>query len=172
MKELLRLFTQIALLRRGPQDVPASRLLLALTVLGYFIVNFAVSLVLPPIPGPWPLHLVVDVLFMLAWFAVLLRVAKRPERYLQTTTAVFGYQAVLSPLWIASGWVLQHFAEDGVWQLPATIVALALVVWMVAAGGHVLKSALEWSMPAGVALTILQILAGQLLLLALFSITA
>ena len=37
MKELIQLFTQIALLRRGPQDLPASLLLLTLTMIGYLV---------------------------------------------------------------------------------------------------------------------------------------
>jgi hypothetical protein len=35
MRELVKLYTQIALLRRGPQDLPASALLLAFTILAY-----------------------------------------------------------------------------------------------------------------------------------------
>ena len=35
---------------------------------------------------------------------------------------------------------------------------------MIAANSHIVKAALEWSIPASVALVILQILAGQLLL--------
>src|SRR5687767_4391035 len=142
MMELLRLFTQIALLRRGPQDVPASAVLLALTVLGYFTVNALVSLVLPPIPGPWILHLLVEVFFMLTWYAVLLRVVKRPERFLQTATAMFGYQLVLSPLLIASSWLIQRFPQESVWLFPVLIIALILAVWLIAAGGNVLKAAL------------------------------
>ena len=50
MSELLQLYTQIALLRKGPQDVPAVGLLLLLTALGYFIVN-AVMVLLLPLPA-------------------------------------------------------------------------------------------------------------------------
>jgi hypothetical protein len=49
MKELIQLFTQIALLRRGPQDLPASLLLLTLTMIGYLAVNLVVSGLMPPI---------------------------------------------------------------------------------------------------------------------------
>jgi hypothetical protein len=49
MKELVRLFVQIALMRKGPQDLPNSAVLLALTVAANFIVNFLVSAALPPI---------------------------------------------------------------------------------------------------------------------------
>jgi hypothetical protein len=171
MKELIRLFTQIALLRRGPQDVPASPLLLALTVAGYFLVNFAVSVVLPPFPGPWVAHLCVDVVFMLAWYALLMNLVRRPERFLQTTTAVYGFQTVLSPLLVAAVWLTRRFAQDSIWQFPATLMSLALLIWIIAANSHIVKAALEWSMPPSVALVILQTLAGNLLVLALFPIT-
>src|SRR5215470_15416890 len=38
MRELVRLFTDITLLRRGPQDLPASPLLLALTIGAYLLI--------------------------------------------------------------------------------------------------------------------------------------
>lgn len=63
MTELLRLFTQIALLRKGPQDLPASSILLALTIFGYFVVHLVVGTLLPPMPGPWINHLILDIVF-------------------------------------------------------------------------------------------------------------
>jgi drug/metabolite transporter (DMT)-like permease len=172
MTEFVRLYAQIALLRRGPQDVPASPALLAATVVGYVIVNFAVSAVLPPVSGPWVQILLVDVAFTIAWYAVLLRVIGKPERFLQTTTAVFGYQAILSPLTIASGWLIRHFHDDAAWQSPLWLIYLIVIVWMIAVNSHVLKAALEWSTPSCVALVILQIITAQLLLLSLFPAAA
>jgi hypothetical protein len=171
MKELIQLFTQIALLRRGPQDVPASMLLLGITVVAYFGINFLVSSLMPPMKG-WPAHLVVDVIFTLLWYVVLLRLAGRSERTLQTTTAVFGFQAVLSPLLVISDGLMLRFAQDTTWQLPVAMIWLMLVVWVIAANSHVVKAALEWSSAASVFLVILQILAGQLVLAALFPMTS
>jgi len=168
MKELVRLFVQIALMRKGPQDLPNSVVLLVVTALGNFIVNFLVSAALPPIAGPWLGQLFVDVAFTFAWYALLLKVLRRPERFVQTTTAVFGYQAVLSPLWIAAVWLIRQFADDVAWQFPIAVVGLAIVVWMVAANARILKAALEWAMPACVALVILQNFAEQFLLIFFF----
>jgi hypothetical protein len=170
MKELIELFMQIALLRRGPQDLPASPVLLAVTMAAYFAVNFVVSSFLPPFPGPWAAHLCVDVVFMFVWYAVLLKAVRRPERFLQTTTAVYGFQAVLSPLLVVSVWLTRRFAQDSVWQFPVTLMSLALLIWIITANSHIVKTALEWSMPPSVALVILQTLAGNLLVLALFPI--
>ena len=164
MKELVRLFVQIALLRKGPQDLPASPTLLLATACGYFLVCCLVSAVLPPVSG-WFGQLVVDVLFTFAWYALLLALLRRPERFLQTTTAVFGYEIVLSPLQIGSVWLIRQFAENDAWRFPIFLLGLAIIVWMLAVNARVLKAALEWPMPACVALAILEILAGQALLL-------
>lgn len=169
MQELVRLFVQIALLRKGPQDLPASRRVLAATVAGFFTVHCLVSALLPPIRGPWLYEIVVDVVFTLAWYLVLLRLANRPERFLQTSTAVFGYQAVLAPPGIATIWLLRQHIDDESWRLPIALLGLAWVVWGVAANARVVKAALEWGMAASVALVILQTLVREALILYLLS---
>jgi hypothetical protein len=168
MRDLIRLFWQIALLRRGPQDLPASALLLVLTVIGYLCVNIVIGSVLPPVTR-WREGLLVDSLFMLVWYAALLRLLGRPERILQTTTAVFGFQAVMTPLLIPSDWLMRHFSgADSTWQVPVTCVWLLLLVWLIAANSYIVRAALEWSAASSVALVILQTLASGLLQLALF----
>ena len=167
MKEIIQLFTQIALLRRGPQDLPASMLLLVLTALAYFLVNFVVAGLLPPLKG-WSGHPLIDIAFTFGWYFVLLRLAGRSERNLQTTTAVLGFQTVLAPPMIISNWLVLRFAQDQTWQLPVALMFLMLLVWVIAANGHVVKAALEWSSLASVGLVILQIFAQELLELALF----
>jgi hypothetical protein len=167
MREVIRLYVQIALLRRGPQDLPASRLLLVLTVCGFAAVNALVSGLLPPSTG-WPPQLAVDVLFTLAWYAALLQLTGRSERFLQTATAVFGLRSVLAPLVIVSQWLALRFQHDSTWQLPIAVGGLSLVIWLIAANTHVVKAALDWSSISSVALVILQILTGEILLIALF----
>ncbi|HEV3183065.1 MAG TPA: hypothetical protein VGY90_09630 [Steroidobacteraceae bacterium] len=166
MTEFIRLYTQIALLRQGPQDLPASGLLLVLTVAGYIAVNFVVSSLLPP-DSHWREALLVGTLFTLVWYVLLLQLVGRPERTLQTTTAVFGLQTVLTPLAVGCEWLMRRFGEDTAWQLPITCAGLLLLVWLIAANSHVVKAALEWSATSSVALVILQTLAGWLLQLAL-----
>jgi hypothetical protein len=167
MKDIIRLFTEIALLRRGPQDLPASTLLLVLAIIGYLCVNFVVSSVLPP-DEHWQGPLLVDALFTLVWYVALLRLLGRPERMLQTVSAVFGLQAVLSPLLIASTWLMRRVGEDAAWQLPVTCAGLLLLGWLIAANSQVVKAALEWPGAASVALVILQMIAAWLLVFALF----
>jgi hypothetical protein len=181
MRELVRLFTQIALLRRGPQDLPASTLLLALTIVGFLAINLLMHAILPSagpagasgkaseaqIHNSFPAQLLLDTAFTLAWYVVLLRLARRSERTLQTSTAVFGFQLVLTPLYFTSGWLLRY-ASDPAWALPTVLFEIIVVVWIIAANSFIVKAALEWSVGASVALVILQTLAGVLLSRAVF----
>jgi hypothetical protein len=180
MKELIALFTQIALLRRGPQDLPASMLLLVLTIGGYLCVNLLVALVLPALPhaaaagahaveGQWLAPLLIETLFTLVWYVALLRFAGRPERTLQTVTAVFGLQTVLAPLTDTFDWLMVRFSGDGAWQLPVACAELLAWTWLIAANSYVVKAALEWSSTASVVLVILQVVVEVALLLAVFA---
>ena len=168
MKELIQAFTQIALLRRGPQDLPASRLLLGLTMMAYFGVCLLVISLMPPQPG-WEEHPGVDIVFWILWYFTLLRIAGRSERILQTTTAVIGFQTILAAPALVADWLMFRFAKDETWQLPVGLMWLMLFIWMVAANSHVVKAAFEWSSFASVALVILQIFAGDLLVTVLFT---
>jgi hypothetical protein len=166
MSELLRLYSQIALLRKGPQDVPAVGLLLLLTALAYFIVNALMVLLLPLPAGPWVWALVLDVAFTLAWYWALLRLLGRGARFLPTAAAIFGYRAVLTPLSLSAEWLVRRLGENDAWQLPVNVVYIIVLAWMVAASSRVLRDALEWPMPACVALVILEFIAGWMLMFA------
>jgi hypothetical protein len=164
MGEVLELFAQILVLRRGPQDLPASGLLLLLTLLGYVIVNCVSCAVFPPTDN-WPALLLLDVVFLLLWNAALL--VRRPERILQTTTAVFGYQLLLAPLLVPLAWLQRRFEGDPAWHGPLVFVGLAVVVWSITINSRIIRAALEGPMLASVLLVISQTFVEELLQLAI-----
>src|SRR5215469_15614439 len=129
MTELIRLYTQIALLRRGPQDVPAAALVLTLTVGLYCLVFCAASVLLPVAEDPLVAHLLLDVAFTLVWYFLLLKLLGRSERILQTTTAVFGFETIIAPVLVLCGYLIRRFQHDSLWSLPISLMGLALFVW-------------------------------------------
>jgi len=157
MIELARLYVEIAMLRRAPQDVPAAGFVLAMTVAAYFAVNAVLNQALQPLQIPWLRPLLVTTAFILAWYFVLLRLAKRPERFVQTSSAVLGVETLISPLLIAVGWAVRRVGQESTWLLPLMFIWIVLVVWLVAANSHILKNALEWPMLACVGIVILRI---------------
>ena len=166
MKELFGLFAQIAISRRGPQDLPASHVLMALTVIGYWLMRYVLSALMPP-ADHWRLHLLIEVVFTIVWYAVLLRAVGKPERFMQTTTAIFGSLLLLTPPWIVAVHFWQALPETHALFAPMAILALALAIWTIRAESYVLKHALELPIVACVILTILQNFTGVLLLRAI-----
>jgi hypothetical protein len=164
MRELVRLFTDITLLRCGPQDLPASPLLLALSI-GAYLVLFLLAGELVPSQ-----HLlaqgVLQALCTVVWYAVLLKLVGRPERTLQTVTGLFAVLIVLTPLQLLADVLLQHFPQDSPTALPILTAAFAVLIWVIVASSRVVKAALEWTTAASVGITLLQILAAGLLALA------
>jgi hypothetical protein len=163
MKELFGLFAQIAISRKGPQDLPASYFLLALTVIGYWVLRYAVSALMPPTEH-WRLHLVVEIAFTLFWYAGLLRAIGKPERFMQTVTAIFGAYLLMMPPWVIALHFWQELPKEHALYGPMAILALAIAIWIIRAESYVLKHASELPILACVILTILQTFTGEMLM--------
>jgi hypothetical protein len=165
---LARMYIDIALWRRGPQDLPAVGILLPLTVAAYVLLNVALGEALPSLRERWASQVFADTAFIALWYWLLLALAHRRERYLQTAAALFGLQTVLAAPSILSAWLLQRFAHDSVWLTVSYAGALAILAWTVVAIGHVLRAALERPLALCLLLAFAQILAEELVLLAVF----
>src|SRR5258706_10228210 len=98
MVELLRIFTQLAFLKRGPQDLPASVFLLValglVTLALYGIAGSFLDLELDKLIGSAALMMTLTMLLT----GAMLSLASRPHRFLQTAIAIAGAQLVLTPI--------------------------------------------------------------------------
>ncbi|HQR49471.1 MAG TPA: hypothetical protein PL152_09040, partial [Steroidobacteraceae bacterium] len=94
MQQFLRIFLDIVLWQRGPQDLPASPLLVWITLAAYVVVG-AVQLALLDESGPvWFVFLVMDPALLLATVWLMLRLYGRTGRFQQTAAAVLGTGAL------------------------------------------------------------------------------
>jgi hypothetical protein len=165
---LARLYTDIAFFRRGPADVPFSRRVLGLTVVAYLLLSLALSTVMPVVADNRVALILVDSALGLGWYWVVLKVAGRPERFLQTASAVFGFQTALQPLFVAVTWLFIQYMKDPTWQAPVSLLLLVLAIWMLAINARVLRLATEWPQFACIGVVMLQSLAGRLIEMSLF----
>jgi hypothetical protein len=165
---LARLYVDIALWRRGPQDLPAVGILLPLTVAAYVCLSVAVGEALPALRSGWAAQVLADTTFVALWYWLLLALMRRRQRYLQTAAALFGLQTVLAAPSILSAWLLQRFAHDPLWLTVSYAGALTVLVWTVAAIGHVLRDALERPLSLCVMLAFAQMLVEDLVLQSVF----
>jgi hypothetical protein len=156
LAQFLKVFADIVLWRRGPQDLPASRLLLGLVAAVYVAVSVLQMVLFAPADtaGAWFIIVVLDPLLLVGGTYLLLRLFNHPERFLQTTTAILGTGALLSVVlsmpidaWISRGNVPANSVAAGLSQLALVVIG-ALVM------GRILQQASGSNLLTGVALSL------------------
>ena len=155
LRALFGVVVDIILLRRGPEQVPASTVLLALTVAIYLAISAMVIASLAAKDPSWPVQLIIGAVSMLIWYRVALRIANKSERYPQTLTAIFGVSTIFSPLLFPMTNSL--LAQVQAKQQPSqffTMLALFLVAWMIVVFVRIVRAAFEWPWPAALLLVI------------------
>jgi hypothetical protein len=141
--------------RKGPEDVPASTGLLLLALAGGVLVRGGSLALLPASERTMPVVMVaVSMGLTLCFIWIVVQVAGRPERFIQTATALFGAQVVLMPALLATGWFFLAHGNDPAWQMPAVLARLAVEVWVLLIAARIIRSATGWPMFACVGLAI------------------
>jgi hypothetical protein len=155
MRALLALFRGIVLCRRGPDELPVSRGLLATLLVTYAVGNFVQALLSGwTLRGVAPL-VIVEVVMLLAWvWALLVFFGKRP-RFTQTMTAVIGIALLLTLLDIALLVVGSLVGVPGAVSDGWSVIRLFIMVLLI---GRVLMLAIEGGMLTGFAFTMMMIL--------------
>ena len=141
----LRVMIGIVRLKNGPEDLPVSAPLLVLAIVLAAIPD-ALTFAIVPTPAEISpgLLIVIGVVTKLVWYGALLRLAGRPERFLQTLTAVFGYRIILAPALVFTGWFVVTYQKDPTWYVPATLLRSIVEIWALVILARILRSATQW----------------------------
>lgn len=146
---LIDLFANICLLRKGPQHVPLSPVLLRLTLIVYALAALITLVSITDLLSAL-LQTVADVglLIALTW-AVLAGFGHR-QRLVQTLTALAGAGAILWLLSLPNAlWIAQASAQSEEARLPVLLQQL-IVVWDIVIKGHILRCAIDIDLWLGV----------------------
>jgi hypothetical protein len=147
MLRLVKAFLEIALWRMTPAHLPASPLLLALTA-GVAVLLEVLNAFLPPnhrdgIASGIVLSVALPVGF--AW--VVLALAKRRGRFVQTASALLGVEVLAEIIIYPVIAVLRVFGADRLMSNPIGLVLYAAyivgVIWYLLACAHIWRAALE-----------------------------
>lgn len=135
-------FFQICLLRKRPQDLPASPELFWLLLIGYALISAILSYPGQSFSSAVLTGLVEAVLLLLiTWVFLYLRSA--PERLMQTCSALAGTGIIFSlfafPLFY---WGI-FFASSTAGETLIGLLVLTLVLWNIAVMTHILSNALS-----------------------------
>jgi hypothetical protein len=154
VQQFLRIFIDIVLWRRGPQDLPASGLLLWITVAAYVAVSAVQLALLGETAATWAFFIVVDPLLLGAWVWLVLRLYGHRERFVQTASAVFGTGALLGiGLYLPLQLIVTTLGHDPASGL-AQFFALLLVVAFTLVTGRILKLATDSNLFTGIAVSL------------------
>ena len=99
---------------------------------------------------------------MFVWYALLLYLVQEAGALsADDHRRVSAFRSCCYPRWLP--WPGCSGSGQGIrsGNFPLTLMSLALFIWIIAANSHIVKAALEWSMPPSVALVILQTLVGR-----------
>lgn len=160
---IFRLLLDICLFRKGPEDVPASSILLGVTLLAYVLVGLFLLSFQTGLDIALP-QVLAEGVMNLAFLGFLLWIANKPHRFLQVAIALVGSDALISllalPLLLAQG--VEGLA--GVTHLPL----LGMMIWHVAVSGMIFGRAISKSLPIGIAVALLYTLLSVQVMATLF----
>lgn len=155
MYEIIRLFFEIALLKKAPQDVPASITLQRFLIFVYAIISFLMLYMSAP-PFKALLQVAVEILLVLVFCKITLIWAGKPERYLQTVTSLIGIDALLSFFaFPALAALSAPVPETSSLPLLGFFAFIALILWHWVITGHILRHALSESFSFGLGVALL-----------------
>lgn len=145
----------IALLRNGPQDLPASQNLMFMLALATAAINYpAIAQYTPEVQPLLQLGLLLGFNAAFVYIALMLR-DLRP-RFVQSMSALFGTDALVSAVALPVLFLLGPPAaeEASAGSGVAAIAFLALLVWNIAIVNHILRQALDVSRFIGLLATL------------------
>jgi asparagine N-glycosylation enzyme membrane subunit Stt3 len=166
LKALFNSAVELCLLRRAPQDLPASDILLWLLVVLNLLVGSAMvtdaqigflSAVLENLFG---------VVMLLAALAATLGLRGRLPRFNQTASAIFLSELLLSLL----AWPLVALRHRGD-SAESELLLLVIFIWSIVVLGHILRHAFEISLNLGIVFALLYNLAAWSVLSHFFAVS-
>lgn len=163
MFEVVKLFLDICLFKKGPQDIPSSYGLLYVLIVVYALISFLVLF----IGAGWfdaVLQVLVEIALVIVFTKIMLGLIRKPERYVQTASSLFGTDALIS-----------FFALPGIASMTAgrvTLLAFAvmvgLMIWHWLVTGHIIRHAISQSLSFGLGIALLYIVAAYQVMALLF----
>ena len=148
LRAVLARVVDIILLRGGPETLPASSSLLAVVIAAKIAVSALSFLLITNPPSDWPTTLIVESAVYFFGLRVTTTLVNKPERFLQTTTALFGTSTLFMPALIPmSATLLPYIAKpDPAVPPPAALSLLAAAVglWLLVVQVRILRAAFEW----------------------------
>lgn len=152
MYELIKLFFEICMFKKGPEDIPVSYWLFRLLILVYACLSYII-LAMDGYGFKAALQVLFEVFLILGLCWIILFFAKKIERYQHTTCALLATDALISFFSLPA---MASLIGQG--NASAFIVVVLLMIWHWAVSGHIFSRALDQPIGFGLGVSFLYIL--------------
>jgi hypothetical protein len=164
VQALIRFYFELCLLRRAPQDLPASTALFWTVLAVELAIGLAVGLAAGLPLGASLAQDVLEATLMLGALYGGLYFTRHPGRFIQAASALLGTSALISLVALVPLSLNPTASEETDAAALGAVLLLALMVWSVVVAGHILRHTFGISLAQGVAIAVaFQILAIGLL---------
>lgn len=158
MLRLAKAFWDIALWRRSPEELPASVFLLCLVSAASAILEVLDAL-LPPAPaGEILTRVALSVALPLVFAWLVLAIARRRQRFLQTGTALIGVAVLADFVLYPLSSLLNFIGVDRPLALPVGVLLMAGLIWYLLACANIWRAALGARLGFGAAISLAYLL--------------
>lgn len=147
MQKLLQTLFDITLLRRGPEDIPHSWVVLGFSTALWLMALFATVVMVQNFSSTDARVSIGSAAVGIFCYAVLIAIAGYNARLLQTASALIGCGALISIAMLAVLVLMTPFLGQNI----ANLGAFLLLVWSVPVKGHIISRAVNWHWYAGIA---------------------
>jgi hypothetical protein len=167
MSRLILIWLDICLLRAGPQELPASRELLGLSMASYTLASFLLSLPGYPLVAAGQLALM-DAGLVVVFAATALYLTGKMARLTQTLTALLGTGTLLGLIALPVIQLLASGQEAGQPSLLGGMLWLLLFGWNLLVVAHIVRHALSVNFLVATGIAILYTLVAMQIINAVF----
>ena len=141
----------ICLLREGPEELPYSHVFLGALI----VISFAVSVLIGSMiysATAAVLSSIAGLFLSFAFIRILL--LKKPERFLQTFSAMLGTVTLINIVSLPGSYSLKYLKLGETAELFFGLTGFALFVWVVIVYGYIFSKALSSVMSYGIAISV------------------
>lgn len=163
MTQLLKLIFDICLFRKGPQDIPESKALLLLLFIPIYAATSFLILILSIDAIHSILQALAGITLTLFSCKIILYIAKKPERYIQTASALIATDSLINFFALP---VMSTLLVQGSTLAFFSIIVLMFWHWLVS--GHIFSNALAQPFSFGLGIAFLYILLSYQVMALLF----
>jgi len=162
MYELLKIFFDICLFKKGPEDIPVSMSLLYFLLPIYACTSFLILILNTDVTNAI-LQIGIEIVLILSFCRIILYLAKKTERYVQTACAIVATDSIISFFAIP---VMGSLLVEGSALSFFSIVLLMLWQWNIS--GFIFAKALSQTFTFGLGVSFVYILVSYQLMTLLF----